>query len=224
MKLSILPPSVNNMAVRVFMRAAGLECSEENVWGETRSDAYSAKNPSHLTPQLETDDLPKGVLWESCAIMQYLCNVNGLESLYPSDPKERAMTDSAMFYATGTLYPLVARATYPTLGFPGYPGEVATSDASDAEKEAARQAAEDALAAPLDAFHSFYIGDNGTIGSSGPNIADIRLCSTLEFLPAIDYPLPGWATAYMDRVEGALGAAYAEPAQDVRGYIGSLKN
>ena len=224
MKLSILPPSVNNMATRVFMRAAGLECSEENVWGETRSEAYSAKNPAHLTPQLESDELPKGVLWESCASMQYLCNVHGLDSLYPTDPQERAMTDSAMFFATGTLYPLVARATYPALGFPLYPGEVGASDASDAEKEAARQASEDALAGPLEVFHSYYIGDNGTIGSSGPNIADIRFCSTLEFFNAIDYPLPDWATAYMDRVESALGEAYSEPAQDVRGFIASVKN
>ena len=34
------------------------------------------------------------------------------------------MVDSAMFYLIGTLYPLVARATYPALGFPQYPGEV----------------------------------------------------------------------------------------------------
>jgi hypothetical protein len=32
-------------------------------------------------------------------------------------PGERARVDSAMFYLTGTFYPLVARATYPTLGF-----------------------------------------------------------------------------------------------------------
>jgi glutathione S-transferase len=224
MKLSILPPSVNNMAVRVFMRAAGLDCDEENVFGETRSEVFSAKNPSHLTPQLESDELPKGVLWESCAIMQYLCNLHGLDALYPSDPKERAMTDSAMFYAVGTLYPLVARATYPALGFPLYAGEVGASDASDVEKEAARQAAEDALAGPLEVFRSFYIGDNGTIGSSGPNIADIKFSSTLEFLNVVDYPLPDWAAAYMDRVETALGGAYSEPAQDVRGYIASVKS
>ena len=223
MKLSILPPSVNNMAARVFMRAAGLDCEEENVFGATRSDAFSARNPSHLTPQLESDELPRGVLWESCAIMQYLSNVHGLDALYPTNPKERAMTDSAMFYTVGSLYPLVARATYPALGFPLYPGEVGASDASDADKEAARQAAADALAGPLDVFHTFYIGDNGTIGKDGPNIADIRFCSTLEFLAAIDYPLPDWARAYMERVESALGDAYSEPAQDVRGYIASLK-
>ena len=59
--------------------------------------------------------------------MQYLCNKHDLDQFYPKDPAERAMVDSAMFYLIGTLYPLVARATYPTLGFPQYAGEVATS-------------------------------------------------------------------------------------------------
>ena len=31
-----IKPSVNNMAVRVFVRAAGLDFSETDVWGNTR--------------------------------------------------------------------------------------------------------------------------------------------------------------------------------------------
>jgi glutathione S-transferase len=34
------------------------------------------------------------------------------------------MVDSAMFYLIGTFHPLVTRATYPTVGFPQYRGEV----------------------------------------------------------------------------------------------------
>ena len=67
------------------------------------------------------------------------------------------MNDSAMFYLIGTFYPLVARATYPTLGFPQYPGEAATSDADDDVKAKAQQDATDALAEPLEAFHSFFL-------------------------------------------------------------------
>ena len=47
--------------------------------------------------------------------MQYLCNKHGLTQFYPADPAERAMVDSAMFYLIGTLYPLLARATYGAL-------------------------------------------------------------------------------------------------------------
>jgi glutathione S-transferase len=127
--LSILTPSVNNLCARIFVRAAGLDFEEIDVWGKKDQPDFMRKDPALLTPMLEEDGLPKGSLWESCAIMQYLCNKHGLDRFYPTDPGERAMVDSAMFYLTGTLYPLVARATYPALGFPQYAGEVATSDA-----------------------------------------------------------------------------------------------
>ena len=32
--LSILTPSVNNLTVRVFLRAAGLDFEEKDVWGK----------------------------------------------------------------------------------------------------------------------------------------------------------------------------------------------
>ena len=112
---------------------------------------------------LEEDGLPRGSLWESCAIMAYLCNKHGLDHLYPTDPGERAMIDSAMFYLIGTFYPLVARATYPTLGFPQYAGEVATSDASD-DLKAQAQDAEAALAEPLEAFRAFFLDGRRFIG------------------------------------------------------------
>ncbi|HZN88990.1 MAG TPA: glutathione S-transferase family protein, partial [Thermoleophilaceae bacterium] len=107
--LSILTPSVNNLTARVFVRAAGLEFEERDVWGKKDEPDFVRMDPAQLTPMLEEEGLPRGSLWESCAIMQYLCNKHGLDHLYPTDPGERAMTDSAMFYLTGTLYPLVAR-------------------------------------------------------------------------------------------------------------------
>jgi glutathione S-transferase len=222
--LSILRPSVNNLSVRVFMRAAGLPADEVDMWGNKGTPEFLAKDPADLTPCLEDDGLPRGSLWESCAIMQYLCNKHGLDGFYPPDPGRRAMVDSAMFYLVGTLYPYLARATYPTLGFPQYAGEAATSDADDATKQKATKDAEEALAQPLDAFHTFFLGDDRFIGGGdGPSIADIRLAVTLEFLDAIDYDLPEWARAHMQAVEEALGDAYSEPAADVRGFVASVK-
>ena len=34
-KLNILRPSVNNLTVRIFVRAAGLDTEEVDVWGKT---------------------------------------------------------------------------------------------------------------------------------------------------------------------------------------------
>jgi glutathione S-transferase len=221
--LSILRPSVNNLSARIFVRAAGLEFEELDVWGKKEEPEYLQKYPAGLTPLLEEDGLPRGSLGESCAIMQYLCNKHGLTRFYPEDPGERAMVDNAMFYLIGTLYPLVARATYPTLGFPQYPGEVATSDADDEMKAKAQKDAEAALAGPLDVFRSFFLDGKRFIGGDSPSIADIRLAATLEFLRAIDYEFPEWAEEYMSAMEDALGEAYTEPAADVRGFVASAK-
>lgn len=223
-QLHMLPPSVNNLVVRVFLRAAGLPFEESNAWGKTRSPEFMAKIPAHLTPAIEVADHPRGAMWESCAIMMYLANKHRLEQLYPADPGRRALVDSANFYLTGTLYPLVSRATYPRLGFPCYPGEVdSAADASPAQKAAARTAAETAIAEPLEVFRTYFVRDGFIGDGDGPSIADIRLAATLEFLAMGDMPLPAWAKSYVARVEERLGKAYAEPAADVRGFVAQIK-
>jgi glutathione S-transferase len=222
-KLSILTPSVNNLSARIFVRAAGLDFEEIDVWGKKDEPDFVRKDPAQLTPMLEEDGLPRGAMWESCAIMQYLCNKHALDRFYPTDPAERAMVDSAMFYLIGTVYPLLARATYPTLGFPQYAGEVATSEAGDDMKAKAQKDAEAALEQPLDVYREFFLDGKDFITGDHPSIADIRLAATLEFLRAIDYPLPAWAEDYMQRIEATLGDAYSEPAADVRGFVASVK-
>ena len=222
--LNILKPSVNNLTVRIFVRAAKLDFEEVDVWGKTQTPEFLQKDPAHLTPMIEEEGLPRGSMWESCAIMQYLCNKHDLEQFYPKDPAQRAMIDSAMFYLIGTLYPLLTRATYPALGFAQYPGEVGTSEAGEDMKAAAQQAAEAALAEPIDVYRQFFLDGRQFIGGDTPSIADMRLSATLEFLHAIDYDLPAWAREYMAAMESALGDAYAEPAADVRGYIASVKS
>jgi glutathione S-transferase len=217
--LNILRPSVNNLTARVFIRAAGLDCEEVDVWGKTMDPEYLNKYAPHLTPTLEDPAVPRGTLGESCAIMAYLCNKHGLDQFYPTDPAERAHIDNAMFYLIGTLYPYLARATYPTLGFPQYAGEVGPSDASDELKAQAQRDAQGALADPLEAYEKHFIGDRTFIGGDKPSIADIRLAASLEFLRAIDYAFPDWAEEYMSAMESTLGEAYAEPVADVRGFI-----
>ena len=221
--LSILTPSVNNLTARIFVRAAGLDFDEVDMWGKKGTPEFLAKDPADLTPLLEEEGLPKGSLWESCAIMQYLCNKHGLDRFYPRDPGQRAMVDSAMFYLIGTLYPVLARATYPTLQFPQYPGETATSDASDETKAQAQRDAEAALARPLDVYRSFFLDGRPFIGGDEPSIADIRLAVTLEFLRAIDYEFPAWVEEYLAAMESALGDAYTEPAADVRAFVDGAK-
>ena len=106
--LSILKPSVNNLTARVFVGVAGLHFEEIDVLGGTGTPEFLANDPAQLTPLLECDGLPQGSLWESIAIMSYLCNKHGLQQFYPTDPAKRAMIDSANCYLLATFYPLLA--------------------------------------------------------------------------------------------------------------------
>ena len=58
MKLHVLKPSVNNLTVRIFVRAADLDFEEIDAWGKTGEDEFLRKNPAHLTPMIEDDGLP----------------------------------------------------------------------------------------------------------------------------------------------------------------------
>ncbi|KAF2365506.1 Glutathione S-transferase N-terminal [Trinorchestia longiramus] len=59
---------------------------------------FIAINPEHTVPTLVDGDF---VLWESKAIIGYLVAQYGKnDSLYPSDPKKRAMVDRFLFYDT----------------------------------------------------------------------------------------------------------------------------
>jgi len=222
--LNILRPSVNNLSARIFVRAAGLDVEEVDVWGKTAEGEYLDKYPPHLTPTLEDASLPRGTLGESCAIMSYLCNKHGFDHLYPTDPAERAMVDNAMLYHTGTFYPYLARATYPTLGFPQYAGEVGPSEASDELKAQAVKEATAALADPINGFETFFLGDRKFVGGDKPSIADIRWAASFEFLRSIDYPFSPRIEQFLSDMEQALGDAYSEPAADVRGYVESVKS
>jgi glutathione S-transferase len=110
------------------------------------------------------------------------------------------------------------------LGFPQYAGEVGASEAEPAAKAAAQKAAMAGVAEPLEVFHTFYMNGKPFIGGAEPSIADIRLAATLEFLAVVDYPLPAWAKTFMSAIESKLGAAYSEPAADVRGYVAHVKS
>ena len=202
--LSILKPSVNNLTVRIFVRAAGLEFEEHGRVGQEEHARVPLEGPGRPDAAARGGRACRRARsWESCAIMQYLCNKHGLDQFYPRDPGERAMVDSAMFYLIGTVYPLLARATYPTLGFPQYAGEVATSDADDAVKAKAQKDAEAALAGPLEVYNTFFLAGRKFIGGDHPSIADMRFAATLEFLRAIDYDLPAWAEDYIGNMEDA---------------------
>ena len=172
---------------------------------------------------IEEDGLPRGSIWESCAIMAYLCNKHGLDRFYPTDPA-RAGDDRQreLLRDRDALSADHARGL-PDARLPAIPRRGRLLGRRR-RREDGRARSPPAVAEPLDVFRAFFLDGKRFIGGDSPSIADMRLSASLEFLNAVDYDFPAWAREYMAAMEESLGEAYSEPAADVRGYIEYVKS
>jgi glutathione S-transferase len=71
-------------------------------FGGLDDPAYRALNPYGRVPTLKDGDT---VVWESDAIVRYLCAAYGAGTLWPEDPAERAYADQWMTWATTEMMP-----------------------------------------------------------------------------------------------------------------------
>mmetsp|Transcript_22672 Transcript_22672/g.47833 ORF Transcript_22672/g.47833 Transcript_22672/m.47833 type:complete len:225 (-) Transcript_22672:305-979(-) len=120
MKLHVLPISANSHGCLAVVKH--LKLDEEgkveiiDAMGKTRTDEFIAMNPCHCCPTLEFDD-DKGAIWESCAVMRALCEMNaGGEDLYPADPITRAKINMVMDWKTSSIYPDLFHLAYMMFG------------------------------------------------------------------------------------------------------------
>ncbi len=69
-------------------------------FGKTKDAEYLAMNPNATVPTIIDDDL---VVWESNSIVRYLANKYDDGTLYPKDPKERALGELWMDWQISVL-------------------------------------------------------------------------------------------------------------------------
>jgi glutathione S-transferase len=100
MKLHHFPISPNSRRVIAVLHHLGLECELHAVnllKGEQMQPEFLQLNPNHMIPTLIDGDF---VLWESNAIMQYLCSKVPDNSLLPTDPQTHADIVRWQFWQT----------------------------------------------------------------------------------------------------------------------------
>jgi glutathione S-transferase len=90
---------------KVVLAAQLLEVPFERIdagaaFGITNTPQYRARNPNALVPMLEDDDF---VLWESNAIVRYLCARHPQGGLYPQDLRARFDAERWMDWQQTTL-------------------------------------------------------------------------------------------------------------------------
>jgi glutathione S-transferase len=107
MKLYDIPISPNCRVVRIAARELGLPLELVPVnprAGENRTADYLAQNPMGKVPTLLDGDF---ALWESAAIVLYLCGKAPGHGLYPSEPRAQAEIHRWAFFNASHVKPHV---------------------------------------------------------------------------------------------------------------------
>ncbi|EFN65388.1 Glutathione S-transferase 1-1 [Camponotus floridanus] len=158
-------------AVRLAAAAVGVDLNlkETSILdGDHLKPEFVKINPQHTIPTMDDNGF---YLWESRAIMTYLVNKYGKDdSLYPKDPKKRAVVDQRLYFDLGTLYSSFAD-TYYTWIF--------TGNAPD-------QAKYDKINAAFSFLDKFLEGENYAAGKT-LTLADLALVVTVSNFEIMNY-------------------------------------
>ncbi len=145
------------------------------AYGVVNTPDYRANNPNGLVPLLRDGDF---TLWESNAIVRYLCAREG--KLYPSDLQQRFNAERWMDWQQTTLNPA---------GSPGFKQWIRTApEQRNAEVIAQSVAATEPLFAMLDehlSHQAFMAGDALTM-------ADIPIACEVHRWWGLPQPRPAW--------------------------------
>ncbi|XP_038220555.1 glutathione S-transferase 1-like [Zerene cesonia] len=189
-KLYYLPPSPPCRAVMMTARALGLELDlilTNIMEGQHKTPEFTKLNPQQTIPTMDDSGF---ILWESRAIMAYMVNAYGRDdSLYPKNPRQRALVDQRLHFDLGTLVPRYITLYAPML----FHGAAYNDEAADKLNDALK-----ILNIILEG-RVFAAGDNLTL-------ADISIVVTISNLEALkfDYSAHENIVKWFDRTKKAL--------------------
>jgi len=111
MRLFHNPLSSNARRVLLTAHILGtpLELIHVDLMDEGDRKRLAELNPNGKVPVLQDGEF---ILWESCAIMQYLAELAPGQELYPQDARARADVNRWMFWASEHFYPAVGVVTF----------------------------------------------------------------------------------------------------------------
>nr|UCR60995.1 glutathione-S-transferase [Aphelinus asychis] len=112
--LYYIPGSGPCRSVRLVAAAIGVDLNlkmTDLMAGENKKPEFIKMNPQHTVPTLDDNGF---YLWESRAICTYLIEKYAKnDSLYPKNPKQRAIINQRLYFDMGSLYNSFAEYYYP---------------------------------------------------------------------------------------------------------------
>ena len=193
MKLYSNPLSSNARRVRLTAHLLGvpLELVEVNLKDESARNRLREINLNGKLPVLEDGAF---MLWESCAIMQYLADVTPDQTLYPLDPPARADVNRWMFWACQHFAPAVGVLTFENIwkGMRGM-GEADPRELARGERELLQ------FGAVLDA----QLDGREWVAGKSLSLADLAIAPSLMYIERGRLPLERFPNlmAWFERIK-----------------------
>jgi glutathione S-transferase len=191
---------------RALVTAAHLGVDFELVPIDLRQPDVRARltelNPNSKIPVLEDRDLR---LWESHAIMQYLCERTPGQTLYPLAPAARADVNRWLFWNASHLQPAVGGITFERLW---------KKAAGRGEPDPALVAYHERLLHPFAKVADDHLANRTWFSGDTVTLADLSVASTLMYRKAATLPLDDYQhlTAWAGRVYELPAWRQTEPA------------